>query len=350
MKNLPEIYLMNIETNSFTLFPEIWDFFSKFEEIYFDESEIFPILWASENSKWKKFKREKIKIKKDKVLFLIGDKENRDFLSKLFKKNLVEINIKYFLPEGKIKNKEDLFCVVRPLPDALHFSNKLEKLGIKAFPFPVLKFEIDKRENLEKILNQKWDYVIFTSKRGVIAFKNILNNSKKIYDFLKDKKIISIGPETEKEISEIGFESAVPKEFSQEGIVNYFLKNVKNKKRVLILRTEGREYMIEKLREIGHKVEEVKIYRMVFENKNKLKIFFPLVFKAKNFIFTSPKLFDAFLKIIGLKGGDLLKKSHIISIGKVTKEHIIKKGFKVHLMPEKFTGNGIIEELLKGRR
>gem|GEM_PF-493587 len=349
MKNLSEIYSVYIKTNSFTLFPEIWNFLSEFKEIYFDKKTPPGVLWASENSKWKKFKREKIKIK-NKTLFLLGEKSNRDYILELFKnkKNLTEIRIKYSLPEGKLKN--NFFCVVRPLPDALYFSNKLEKLGARAIPFPVLKFETNKPENFEKVLNQKWDYVIFTSKRGVIAFKNILNNSKKIYDFLRDKKIISIGSETEKEISELGFESIVPKEFSQEGIVDYFLKNVKNKKRVLILRTQGREYILEKLREMGHKVKEIKIYRMVFEDKNKLKIFFPLIFKARDFIFTSPKLFDAFLEVTGKKGENLLKKSRIISIGRITEEHIIKKGFKVHLVPKKFTGDGIIKELLKRRK
>jgi len=344
MKNSSKIYLANIKTDSFTLFPEIWNFFSEFKEIYFDEKAPPGILWVSENSKWKRFKREKIKIK-NKTLFLLGDKSNRDYISGLFKNKLVEIRIKYLLPEGKLK--DNFFCVVRPLPDALYFSNKLEKLGAKAIPFPVLKFEIERLKNFERVLNQKWDYVIFTSKRGVIAFKSILNNPKKIYDFLRDKKILCIGSETEKKISELGFESIVPKEFSQEGIVDYFLKNVKNKKRVLILRTQGREYVIEKLREMRHKVEEIKIYRMVFEDKNKLKIFFPFIFKARDFIFTSPKLFDAFLEITGKKGEILLNKSRIISIGRITEKHIIKKGFKVHLVPEKFTGDGIIKELLK---
>ena len=44
MKNSSEIYLVNIKTDSFTLFPEIWNFFSEFKEIYFDEKFVWRFI------------------------------------------------------------------------------------------------------------------------------------------------------------------------------------------------------------------------------------------------------------------------------------------------------------------
>ncbi len=345
MKNSSEIYICYAKTDSFTLFPEIWNFFSNFKKVYFDEKSPLGVLWVSE-AKWERFEQRDIEIK-SKTLFLLGKKENRDFILKKLKENknsFTEVNIKYQLPYGNLKGR--FFVVVRPMPDALYFANKLEKFGAKAVPFPVLKFKITKPPDLEKNLKKNWDFIIFTSKRGVMAFESLIKNKKELYEFLRNKKIISIGPETRKEVLKLGFDSILPEEYTQEGIVEFFKKNIKGSKKTLILRTYGREYLFETLKRLGFNVKEIKIYDMVPEQRKRLGIFYSSLHQADEFIFTSPKLFDTFLKIIGKQGKNLLKNKKIISIGRVTKEHISKKGFDVFLMPEKFTGDEIIKTLL----
>lgn len=336
-----EIFIIHIKTNSFVLFPEIWNFVSKFEEIYFDKKSPYGILWGSKDSEWIRFENMKFKENKKNKLFLLGIRKNREYLKKFLKKkkiNFKEIYMEYNLKNKILKNR--LFCITRPLPDALELSYKIESLGAKSIPLPVLKFK--KIDFDIKNLKEDFDYLIFTSKRGIHALKENLY-LKEIFDIFKNKKIISIGPETAKEIEKIGFSSMVPDEYTQEGILSIFEKLRDKNKKILILRTEGRELLKEKLEKMGFYVKELKIYEMVKEDKERIDIFLPLLKKVTDFIFTSPKIFETFLEI----GEKFLKNKRIIAIGKITASFIESKGFKVNLTPEKFIADEIIKALIK---
>ena len=341
MNSLNEIFILYVKTNSFVLFPEIWNFLKKFDEIYFDERSPYGVLWAKSDAEWIKFENIKLKGNGKSKLFLISERKNKENLKKFLKKqgiNFGEIYIRYNLRGEVLKNR--IFCITRPMPDALEFSYKIESLGGKSIPLPVLKFKEIKLD--KKDLKEKFDYLIFTSKRGVHAF--IENFSlKEISEFLEDKKIIAIGPATKKEIEKIGFSAITPFEYSQEGILKIFEKVKEKDKKVLILRQEGRKILKENLEKMGFYVKEIKIYEMIKEEKEKIEIFLPLLKKVTDFIFTSPKIFDAFLEI----GKNFLKNRRIIAIGSITGSYIKDKGFEVSLIPEKFTGEGIIEALKK---
>jgi len=339
MKSLNDIFIFYVKTNSFVLFPPLWEFISKFDEIYFDEKSPLGILWAGNKSKWIRFENFEFKENNKSKIFIFGEKKNEENLKNFFKKN--KINFREFSCEWKIRNgilRDRIFCVLRPLPDSLLFSYELEKLGGKAIPLPILKMKIINSSKI-KNLKENFSYLIFTSKRGVIALKEILC-LKEIFEFLKDKKIIAIGPETKKEIENLGFKAIIPEEYTQEGILKIFENLEKGK--VLVLRTEGRELLIKKLREFGFYVKEIKIYKMIEEDEEKINIFLPFLKNVTDFIFTSSKIFENFLK----RGfGKFLKNKRIIAIGKITANYIKNKGFKVDLIPEKFTQEGIIEIL-----
>ncbi len=335
MKNCFNSTLLVLKTNTFTLFPEIWQFLKSYRRIYYEEEKPPFILWASPVSRWEKISE-------------LSGKENSLYIiesSKKFKKNLNNfnnlLNVSYYLRKKDFGKK--IFCVVRPMPEALYFSNELEKFGLKSFPFPVLKFRVIKVKNLKEILKEKWDYVIFTSKRGIDALKENIKNIFLLRELLIDKKIITIGPETKKSLDWMGLNLILPKEFSQEGMMD-ILKGEKYK-RILMLKTEGREDLKNFLLDNKNYVEEVKIYDMVKEKIERLKIFEMYLYMATHFIFTSPKLFDKFVQI--LKGKKFLEKKEILAIGRVTKEHIEKRGFKVSLAPQKFTGKYLLKEILK---
>jgi len=339
MKSLNDIFIFYVKTNSFILFPPLWELISKFDEIYFDENAPVGILWAGQNSEWIKFENFEFKKNDKSKIFILGEKKNEEDLKKFFKKN--KINFREFSCEWKIKDgilKGQIFCILRPLPDSLLFCYEIEKLGGKAIPLPLLKMKIINSSKI-KNLNEKFDYLIFTSKRGVIALKEILS-LKEISEFLKDKKIISIGPKTKEEIENMGFEAIIPEEYTQEGILKIF-ENLKRGK-VLILRTEGRKTLIEKLKEMKFYVKEIKIYKMIEEDKEKINIFLPFLKNVTDFIFTSSKIFENFLKR-GFE--EFLKGKKITAIGKITANYIREKGYKVDLIPEKFTQEGILEIL-----
>ncbi|MEO0260326.1 MAG: uroporphyrinogen-III synthase [candidate division WOR-3 bacterium] len=341
MNSLNEIFILHVKTDSFVLFSEIWNFISKFEEIYFDRKSPYGILWAGKDSEWIRFEDIKFKENEKSKLFLLGERKNKENLKEFLKKkkiNFREIYMEYNLPDGILKKR--IFCITRPLPDALEFSYKIESLGAKSIPLPLLKF---KKINLDiKDLKEDFDYIIFTSKRGIYALKENFS-LKETFEILKNKKIISIGPETAKEIEKIGFSSIVPDEYTQEGILKIFEKLENKNKRVLILRTEGRKILKENLEKMGFYVKEMKIYEMVKEEKKKIDIFLPLLKKVTDFVFTSPRLFEIFLEI----GENFLKNKRIITIGKITGSFIENKGFKVYLTPKKFITDEIIKDLIK---
>lgn len=341
MNSSNEIFILHVKTNSFVLFPEIWNFVSKFEEIYFDKKSPYGVLWAGKDSEWIRFEDTKFKENKKSKLFLLGERKNKENLKKFLKNkkiNFKEIYMEYNLPDGILKDR--MLCITRPLPDALEFSYKIESLGAKALPLPILKFKkID--VPCIKNLKEEFDYLIFTSKRGILALKEILS-LKEIFELFKNKKIISIGPETAKEIEKIGFSSIIPDEYTQEGILNIFEKLEDKNKKVLILRTEGRKILKENLENMGFYVKEIKVYEMVKEDKEKINIFLPLLKKATDFIFTSPKIFENFLEF----DKEFLKNKRIITIGKITASYIKDKGFKVNLIPKKFTTSHLLKTLI----
>lgn len=340
MRNLNNISILFIKSESGVLFPEIWDYISKFDEVYFDEKIPHGILWAG--NEWIKFEENKLKINENKKIFILGRKENLEKVKKILKdkgSNFNEIKIEYRVQSRFFKKR--FFCVVRPLPDALEFSHKVEHMGAKAIPLPLLKFKPIISSPLIEALEDKFDYIIFTSKRGILALKEILC-PKKLHNFLKDKKIISIGPETAKELKKIGYFSYIPEEYSQEGILKFF-EGLKNKS-VLILRTEGRKLLNRKLKEKGYLVREIKVYEMIKEERERIELFSPFLRNITDFVFTSPKLFDTFLEFFN---EEVLRDKNIIPIGRVTAEHIKRKGFDIKLIPKEFTGGGIIEAISK---
>ncbi|MEO0279861.1 MAG: uroporphyrinogen-III synthase [candidate division WOR-3 bacterium] len=337
MKKSSHSTLLVLNTNTFTLFPEIWQFLKNYKNIYYEEKKPPFILWASPFSKWEKIQGN---LNKENSLFILdGFKGLKNILSKFNFNNILKLS--YYVRDKNFGKK--IFCVVRPMPEALYFSNELEKSGLKSFPFPVLKFKVIKVKNLKEILKDKWDYVIFTSKRGIDALRENIKDVFLLRELLIDKKIIAIGPETKKNLEEVGLDAILPEEFSQEGIME-ILKEEKYK-RILMLKTEGREDLKNFLLNNKNYVEEVKIYDMVKEKIERLKIFEIYLNMATHLIFTSPKLFDTFIKIF--KDKKFLENKEILAIGRVTKSHIEKKGFNVNFAPQKFTGKYLLKEILK---
>ncbi len=95
---------------------------------------------------------------------------------------------------------------------------------------------------------------------------------------------------------------------------------------------------------MGFYPKEIKVYKMVKEEKGKIDVFLPLLKKITDFVFTSPKLFNTFLEFFGR---EILKNKNIIPIGKVTGEYIKERGFDIKIIPEEFTGKGILKAILK---
>ena len=132
-------------------------------------------------------------------------------------------------------------------------TNFLFKPGINNIPL----FEINKIEHAD--LSNGKEFVIFQSPSAV-----------KNYTFLEklaNKKIIAMGPGTQKALHEKGLDSTLPEKYSSAGIIKY-LESDFNANNVLIIQGEdGVNNIEEYIARHGGDVESISVYRRnVFED------------------------------------------------------------------------------------
>ena len=137
-------------------------------------------------------------------------------------------------------------------------TNFLFKPGINNIPL----FEINKIEHAD--LSSGKEFVIFQSPSAV-----------KNYTFLEklaNKKIIAMGPGTQKALHEKGLDSTLPEKYSSAGIIKY-LESDFNVNNVLIVKGEGGVDNIEEyIARRGGDVESISVYRRnVFEDYTQIR-------------------------------------------------------------------------------
>ena len=137
-------------------------------------------------------------------------------------------------------------------------TNFLFKPGINNIPL----FEINKIEHAD--LSSGKEFVIFQSPSAV-----------KNYTFLEklaNKKIIAMGPGTQKALHEKGLDSTLPEKYSSAGIIKY-LESDFNANNVLIVKGEGGVDNIEEyIARRGGDVESISVYRRnVFEDYTQIR-------------------------------------------------------------------------------
>ena len=128
-------------------------------------------------------------------------------------------------------------------------TNFLSKSGINNIPL----FAIDKIEHAD--LSGGKEIVIFQSPSAV-----------KNYNFLEklaDKKIIAMGPGTQKALQEKGLDSTLPENYNSAGIIEY-LESDFNANNVLIIKGEnGVNDIEEHITKHGGDVESISVYRRI---------------------------------------------------------------------------------------
>lgn len=132
-------------------------------------------------------------------------------------------------------------------------TNFLFKPGINNIPL----FEINKIEHAD--LSSGKEFVIFQSPSAVKNYTFLVK--------LANKKIIAMGPGTQKALHEKGLDSTLPEKYSSAGIIKY-LESDFNANNVLIIKGEdGVNNIEEYIARHGGDVESISVYRRnVFED------------------------------------------------------------------------------------
>jgi len=241
----------------------------------------------------------------------------------------------------------------------------LEDLGAEVLQFSTIEIVPPQTwDDLDRTIGRLHDYdwLIFTSSNGVTYFfARLFEKGVDIRD-LKGIKICAIGTKTREAVNRYGITvDMVPDEFRAEGLIDAFIKDIRNQKpevrngetqllkgmKFLLPRAEvAREVFPEKVRDLGGIIDVPVAYRTVkpeYHGK-RLKRFLKEG-RVTIATFTSAATFTNFREIMGEDADELLKHVAIAVIGPVTAKAVEKAGLTVQIMPKEATIEAMIAEI-----
>lgn len=240
--------------------------------------------------------------------------------------------------------------VTRARAQASALSDQLRSLGADPFEFPtiVIRPPEDWRPLDQAIQNlSKYNWVIFTSVNGVGYFWERLKKAGKDTRSLGRAKIAAIGPATADSLYQKGITAdLVPDDFVSEALLEH-MPSVKGQSILLPRANIARPKLAEGLEEAGARVDEVAAYRTELGGGDKAQLMREALEKGEIDVitFTSSSTVRNFVEILGEKP-PLPDSVKIACIGPITAQTARENGFKVHVVAEKYTIDGLIEALI----
>ena len=150
-------------------------------------------------------------------------------------------------------------------------TNFLSRSGIHNVPL----FSIDKIEHAD--LSGGKEIVIFQSPSAVKNYS--------FFEKLADKKIIAMGPGTQKALEEKGLYSTLPENYNSAGIIEYLESSFDDKNVLIVKGKNGINNIEEHVAKRGGDVESISVYRRnVFEDYTQIE---KIYLNADAIIFTS---------------------------------------------------------------
>ena len=192
-----------------------------------------------------------------------------------------------------------------------------------------------------------YDWIIFTSVNGVKAFWDRLDALGRPFDAPADQRVAAIGPATAQALAERGVTAAlVPGEYVAEAIVDG-LGEVTGRW-ILLPRAEiAREALADELGRRGAIVHELPVYRTLPVEPDAAAL---AELKAGvDFVtFTSSSTVRNFVAALAqqrLHARRVLNGARVACIGPVTAQTARELGLTVHVQPEAYTIDGLVEAL-----
>jgi len=235
--------------------------------------------------------------------------------------------------------------VTRTREQASKLTGKLVAMGARVIEFPTIEI---KRENdmsgLHKSFGMLHDYnwIVFTSQNAINIFFDELYNYGKDARALGGIRVAAIGKASADELKQYGImPDLVPGKFVAESLLEEMAKHSMKGKRVLIpCSADARMTLTEGLMELGAHVDRIHIYSAEKPSIIDKKII-KEVETADIVTFTSSSTVTNFFDIIP-------ESSAIIaSIGPITTETLIEKGYTPAVTAEEFTIDGLVKALLE---
>lgn len=231
--------------------------------------------------------------------------------------------------------------------------------GFKPIYAPMIKLEGMKDEGFEpfiqRVLTGMSDYVVFTSANGITFTLDKLSETEKenFIAALEKIRVIAIGPNTEKELIEIGIDNPfLPGDYSSEGIVETLCPEVKGKTVDLVRSTFGAKILIEGLEKCGATVYETHVYTLSIPEGTIQKelIERTLAGEVDAFAFTSSMMVKGFMRHAKVLGAEetikeTLNRAVVGAIGTPTGNTLKKYGVNVNVIPDEFTFEALLKAI-----
>jgi uroporphyrinogen III methyltransferase/synthase len=241
--------------------------------------------------------------------------------------------------------------VTRTREQASKLKEALVELGAEVFEVPTIRVEyILNDETLTKLKElPKYDWLVFTSENGVIAFFSALAKLDLDLRFIANQKVAVIGPGTESALKKYFIKPDLrpEKDYTQEGLLSAFSSVELKGKRILLLRAKvAREVLPRGLAELGANVEILPIYETKLPEESKEKLVSILRQGVDVITFTSSSTVENFFKL--LEGTEVkLSKVLFAVIGPITANTLRQYGFEPEIIAKENTIPGLVSAILE---
>jgi len=241
--------------------------------------------------------------------------------------------------------------VTRTREQASKLKEALVELEAQVFEVPTIKVEyILNDETLTKLKElPKYDWLVFTSENGVLAFFSALAKLDLDLRFIANQKVAVIGPGTESALKKYFIKpDLIPeKDYTQEGLLSAFSSVDLKGKRVLLLRAKvAREVLPKGLAELGANVEILPIYETKLPEESKEKLISILRQGVDVITFTSSSTVENFFKLLERTEVELSKVLFAV-IGPITANTLRQYGFEPEIIAKENTIPGLVSAILE---
>lgn len=250
--------------------------------------------------------------------------------------------------------------VTRARSQASELVERIEELGGEPYEFPVIETimpeSAEKKAKIAAALGalESYDWVFFTSANGVEFFWRHLAELGADIRGLHRARIAAVGPGTAAALAQRGvMAEELPAKFQAEGLIETFGPRLLPGQNVLLPRGDlARDWLPDKLRELGLQVTDVDTYETVVTGEDDIELLKLLEEGRVHAVtFTSSSTVRNFIDI--LKRMDiedplqLLENVTIACIGPLTEQTAVELGLTPGLMPEEATIDSLIQELCR---
>lgn len=244
-------------------------------------------------------------------------------------------------------NTPNYVVTTRSEPDE-NFDDKAKMLGLETYNLAVTKqvLNLTQKEldaNLAKL--DSYDWLLFTSSKGVRFFVEALQKAGKDIASLSKLKIATVGPKTAETAKELGLHVVfMPSKFSAQDLAKE-LPDMKDQTILLPRSAIGNPELKQQLETKGAKVTDLAIY-MTETKKLSLDRFWELVEKnqVQYITFTSGSTVKGFMENVG-KEKAKVQNIPVCTIGEATTTAAKKYGFTKIVTADTQTTDGIIRKI-----